>query len=45
MRLRIVFLIFLANVIGMFGTALAEPLPVDTIRTLTQQNTRQAIAP
>jgi acetylornithine deacetylase/succinyl-diaminopimelate desuccinylase-like protein len=36
--------IFLANVIGIFGTALAEPLPVDSIRALTQQNTRQAIA-
>jgi acetylornithine deacetylase/succinyl-diaminopimelate desuccinylase-like protein len=44
MRLRIAISIFLANVIGIFGTALAEPLPVDTIRALTQQNTRQAIA-
>ncbi len=44
MRLRIAISIFLANVIGIFGTALAEPLPVDTIRALTQQHTRQAIA-
>ena len=44
MRLRIAISIFLANVIGIFGTALAEPLPVDTIRALAQQNTRQAIA-
>ncbi len=44
MRLRIIFSIFLANAICLFGTALAEPLPVDIIRALTQQNTRQAIA-
>ena len=44
MRIRIAFSIFMANVIGLFGTALAEPVPVDTIRALTQQHTRQAIA-
>ena len=44
MRIRIAFSIFMANVIGLFGTALAEPVPVDTIRALTQQHIRQAIA-
>jgi len=44
MRRQISFSIFIATVIGVFGNAPAEPLPVDIIRTLTQQNTRQAIA-
>ena len=44
MRQRTAFSIFLAIIICSFATATAEPLPVDTIRTLTHEHTRQAIA-
>jgi acetylornithine deacetylase/succinyl-diaminopimelate desuccinylase-like protein len=44
MRQRIAFSLFLANIFCMSATAMADPVPVDTIRTLTQENTRQAIA-
>lgn len=36
--------ISIAIALASFGNAVAEPVPVETIRTVTQQNTRQAIA-
>lgn len=44
MRALLSLSISLVSILGLFGTAAADPVPVDTIRTLTDKNTRQAIA-
>ncbi len=44
MRLINSMLISLAIILGSSGIAMAEPMPVETIRALTEENTRPAIA-